>query len=34
MVGARSAIFVPINNLNIIIIDEEHEYSYKSDTKS
>lgn len=31
VVGARSAIFAPINNLKIIIIDEEHEYSYKSE---
>lgn len=31
VVGARSAVFAPINNLKIIIIDEEHEYSYKSD---
>ena len=31
-VGARSAIFTPFNNLGIIIIDEEHEQSYKQDT--
>lgn len=31
VVGARSAVFSPINNLKLIIIDEEHEYSYKSD---
>ena len=31
VVGARSAIFVPLNNLGIIIIDEEHEQSYKQD---
>ena len=29
VVGARSAIFAPINNLGIIIIDECHESSYK-----
>ena len=31
-VGARSAIFVPFKNLGIIIIDEEHENTYKQDT--
>jgi primosomal protein N' (replication factor Y) len=30
-VGARSALFLPFKNLGIIIIDEEHELSYKSD---
>ncbi len=29
VVGARSAIFAPFNNLGIIIIDEEHTDSYK-----
>lgn len=32
MIGPRSAVFTPFNNLGIIIIDEEHEGSYKSDT--
>lgn len=32
VVGARSAIFLPFNNLGYIIIDEEHESSYKSDS--
>jgi len=31
VVGARSAIFAPFNDLGIIIIDEEHETTYKSD---
>lgn len=32
MVGARSAIFTPFQNLGVIIVDEEHENTYKSDS--
>ena len=31
IVGARSAIFLPAKNLGVIIIDEEHENTYKSE---
>jgi len=33
MLGARSAIFTPFKNLGLIIIDEEHEFTYKQDKK-
>ena len=32
VVGARSAIFAPLKNIGVIIIDEEHEASYKQDS--
>lgn len=32
MIGPRSALFTPFSDLGIIIIDEEHEPSYKSET--
>ena len=31
VVGTRSSIFLPFNNLGLIIIDEEHDSSYKQD---
>ena len=33
LIGVRSAIFSPFKNLGIIIIDEEHEYTYKQEER-
>ncbi len=32
MIGPRSAVFTPFSKLGVIIIDEEHEHTYKSET--
>ncbi len=32
VVGARSAVFAPVENLGILVIDEEHEQSYNSES--
>ncbi len=31
VLGTRSAVFAPIDNLGVIIVDEEHEHTYRSD---
>ncbi len=34
VVGARSAIFAPVQRLGVVVVDEEHEWTYKQDQQA